>query len=46
MSQALFRYRYPIDPIVLLLAAIAVHWLVRRARKSNRAAAILIYAGV
>jgi hypothetical protein len=46
MSQALFRYRYPIDPIVLLLAAIAVHWLVGRAHKSNRAAAILIYAGV
>jgi hypothetical protein len=31
LSQALFRYRYPIDPIVLLLAAIAVNWLARRA---------------
>jgi hypothetical protein len=31
LSQALFRYRYPIDPMVLLLAAIAIGWLVRRA---------------
>ena len=33
LSQALFRYRYPIDPIVLLLAAIAVNWLLKRARE-------------
>jgi hypothetical protein len=38
-SQALFRYRYPIDPIVLLLAAIAVNWLLKRAREISGGAA-------
>jgi hypothetical protein len=33
MSQALFRYRYPIDPMVLLLAAVPVDWSLSRARK-------------
>jgi hypothetical protein len=32
MSQALFRYRYPIDPMVLLLCAVAVAGLAARAR--------------
>jgi hypothetical protein len=32
MSQALFRYRYPIDPMVLLLCAVAVASLAARAR--------------
>jgi hypothetical protein len=32
MSQALFRYRYPIDPMVLLLAAMATAWLINRVR--------------
>jgi len=32
MSQALFRYRYPIDPMVLLLCAIAVAGLAARVR--------------
>jgi hypothetical protein len=33
MSQALFRYRYPIDPMVLLLCAIAVASLAALARE-------------
>jgi hypothetical protein len=32
MSQALFRYRYPIDPMVLLLCAVAMAGLAARAR--------------
>lgn len=32
MSQALLRYRYPIDPVVLLLTAVAAGALVRRLR--------------
>jgi hypothetical protein len=32
MSQALFRYRYPIDPMVLLLCAVAVADLAALAR--------------
>ena len=32
-SQALLRYRYPIDPIVLLLAAVAAVGLVRQVRE-------------
>jgi hypothetical protein len=34
LSQALFRYRYPIDPLVLLLAAVALLWLLSQARES------------
>jgi hypothetical protein len=30
LSQALFRYRYPIDPVVILLTAVAAHALLRR----------------
>ena len=30
LSQALFRYRYPIDPVVMLLTAVAVGSLARR----------------
>ncbi|HXW54525.1 MAG TPA: glycosyltransferase family 39 protein [Candidatus Cybelea sp.] len=30
LTQALFRYRYPIDPAVLLLAAVPIAWLVPR----------------
>jgi hypothetical protein len=30
LSQALFRYRYPIDPLLLLLAAVAMQQLARR----------------
>ena len=36
LSQALFRYRYPIDPIVLLLAAFAVRSLLRLARRKTQ----------
>jgi hypothetical protein len=36
LSQALFRYRYPIDPVVLLLAAVAVDTVVRRAHRMAR----------
>jgi hypothetical protein len=32
MSQALFRYRYPIDPVVLLLAAVAVDGVLGQGR--------------
>jgi hypothetical protein len=32
MSQALLRYRYPIDPMALLLGAVAVAGLAARAR--------------
>jgi hypothetical protein len=32
MSQALFRYRYPIDPMVLLLGAVALAGLTARVR--------------
>jgi hypothetical protein len=30
LSQALLRYRYPIDPIVMLLTALAIQWLHER----------------
>ena len=30
LSQALFRYRYPIDPVVMLLTAIAAGALLRK----------------
>lgn len=39
LSQALFRYRYPIDPVVLLLTAVAAQQLLRRFSPSGRAAA-------
>ncbi len=39
LSQALFRYRYPIDPLVLLLAAVALLWLVNQAHENWRAEA-------
>ena len=35
LTQALLRYRYPIDPIVLLLAAIAAAWLYGRAARTG-----------
>ena len=35
-SQALFRYRYPIDPLVLLLAAIATVTAVRHLQREHR----------
>jgi 4-amino-4-deoxy-L-arabinose transferase-like glycosyltransferase len=34
LTQALFRYRYPIDPAVLLLAVVPIGWLV--SKESNR----------
>jgi Dolichyl-phosphate-mannose-protein mannosyltransferase len=51
MSQALFRYRYPIDPIVLLLAAIGGRalvpgrWLNRRASAREPADSLVPLAG-
>jgi len=37
LSQALLRYRYPIDPMVLVLAATGVAWLSRRHLKADEA---------
>ena len=51
MSQALFRYRYPIDPIVMLLAGIGGHtlmpgrWLSRRTPKSESADSLVPLTG-
>jgi hypothetical protein len=36
LSQALLRYRYPIDPMVLLLAATGVAWLIRRMQAQSQ----------
>jgi hypothetical protein len=38
LSQALFRYRYPIDPVVMLLAAVGVGALVRKFWAGNSGA--------
>jgi hypothetical protein len=32
LSQALLRYRYPIDPVILLLTAVAAGAVVRKVR--------------
>jgi hypothetical protein len=41
MSQALLRYRYPIDPVILLLTAVAAAALARRLRRGPKSRPIV-----
>lgn len=40
MSQALLRYRYPIDPVILLLTAVAADALLRKLRGESSGASL------
>ena len=40
LSQALFRYRYPIDPVVMLLTALAAEAFLRKFSAAGRGSEI------